>query len=162
MSHTQLYPQAARLTEARIDASCCLHQPSESRSWNWNLSGHTKKYLQYWAISGEACSFNLLFLANMSETLYGLLLMQHVCFKVWRVVHSEMIVTSSYLSCCCFSFICWNRSLTSIGKCKPQHQPLMDFSSFLWSIPYKSMIWLCMNFPGFQQFLTHPSQFIWH
>ncbi len=65
--------------------------------------------VQFWW-SGVNCILRVLFLADMSGTRCGLVLLEPICFRVRCVVCSDgilytLVVTSGYLSYCCFSII---------------------------------------------------------
>ncbi len=65
--------------------------------------------VQFWW-SGVNCILRVLFLADMSGTRCGLVLLEPICFRVRRVVCSDgilytLVVMSGYLSYCCFSII---------------------------------------------------------
>ncbi len=91
-----------------------LTLPSECRSRNQDSSDQAMFFqssiVQFWWACVN-CSLRFLFLADRSGTRCGLLLLLPICFRVWRVVRSEMVfcipwlITSGYLSHCCLSII---------------------------------------------------------
>ncbi len=86
---------------------------SECRSRNQDSSDQTTFFNLLLSSFGEACGnciLRVLFLSDRSGTRCGLLLLEPICFRVRRVVCSEMVfcipfVTSGYLSYCCLSII---------------------------------------------------------